>query len=56
MSLAVKEVMPMKELFIIIYIFGSIFRSSIDYYSLVGINKLIWLSKGIYDKVIATIS
>lgn len=52
-SLAVKEFMPMKELFIIIYIFGSIFGSTIGYYSLVGVNKLIWLSKGLYNRVIS---
>lgn len=45
-SFAVKEFMPMNELFIIIYIFGSIIGSTIGYYSLVGVNKLVWLSKG----------
>lgn len=45
-SFAVREFMPMNELFIIIYIFGSIFGSTIGYYSLVGVNKLVWLSKG----------
>jgi hypothetical protein len=45
-SFAVKEFIPINELFIIIYILGSIFGSTIGYYSLVCVNKLVWLSKG----------
>lgn len=54
-SMRAKEVMPIKELFIVICIIGSIFGSALGYHSLVGINKLVWLGKSLFSKLIATV-